>query len=70
MVMVVDMVLAVTEIALATGAVAEFQFGIRGIRSAANHAAMVVGGFVVYFRSFTWEGDDLGLLALLAQNTA
>ena len=67
MAVVADMLLTVAVVALAPGAVAEFQLGIGNIRPSADGAAVSIGCFRCCLRSFVRAGielDDLGLLLL------
>ena len=60
--MVVDVVFAVTVVALAAGTVTEFQFGIADVSSAADGAAVGVDCSFGRFGGFSGtgvEGDDL-----------
>ena len=63
---IVDMILAVAVVAATTGAVAEFQFRIAQICTAANSTFMGIGCLGLWSRSLigsgSGEGDDLGLL--------
>jgi hypothetical protein len=52
MAVIADMFLAIAIVALATGAIPEFQFRIADIRSAADGAAMGIGGFGCGFCGF------------------
>ena len=70
---VVDVVCAVAVVALATGAVSEFQLRIGNIRSSANGAAVSVGVLLLRFCGLviglTGEGDDLCFFGLFVHCT-
>ena len=59
--MIADVILAVAEIAVATGAIAEFQLRVGDIGFAANGAAMGVSGMGFLLCLCTGEGDRAGL---------
>ena len=68
--MVVDMLFAVAVVALAAGAVAEFQFRIGYIRLAANGATVGVVGLLLRLRIISvcaGEGNNLGGFLLFVE---
>ena len=56
---IVDVILAITEIAVAAGAVTEFQLRVGNIGSAADGTAMGVSRCGFLFRLFTGEMDGV-----------
>ena len=62
--MVVDVIHAVAVVAVAAGAVAEFQLRVGHVGSAADGTAVGIGGFYLcsagLIRTGIREGDDLG----------
>ena len=68
--MIVDMIFAVAEVAIAAGTIAKFQFRIAFVCSAANRTTMGVGGFVLLFGLISLKVDGCGLCSGISCRTA